>query len=455
RRGHLGRADLRTGEILCDGPVSPWRLVGDAAGVYAVSSQLGYEAMLAGHSPRLFGQPFYAGWGFSADEAPVPRRKGRTSLPALFAATHLLAPVWYDPCRDRLTDLEAAIRQIEAETRAWRQDHQGHLAYGIRLWKRRTIAASFGNGRGVRFTRRPSPAVTLAWANRAAEVPQALRVEDGFLRSRGLGAELVPPLSLVADARRIYYDPTGESDLERLLAAPLPPGGRERAQALIARLRDRALTKYNLSGELPPIPRDGRRVILVPGQVEDDASIRLGAGAERTNLALLSRTRSENPDALIVWKPHPDVEAGLRPGAVPADRLKGLADVIAAAAPTAALIDAVDEIWTITSTLGFEALIRGRAVTTLGAPFYVGWGLTRDLGPVPGRRQPRIDLETLVHAALIAYPRYRDPVSGLPCPVEVAADRLSDPRLTSHGPGLRWLSKLQGGLSGHSWLWRR
>ncbi|MBB1490009.1 capsular polysaccharide biosynthesis protein [Paracoccus sp. MC1854] len=454
RRGHLGRADLRAGEILCDGPVSPWRLVGDAAGVYAVSSQLGYEAMLAGHRPRLFGQPFYAGWGLSADEGAVPRRQGRTSLPALFAATHLLAPVWHDPCRDRLTDLESAVRQIEEETKAWRQDHQGHLAYGIRLWKRRTIAASFGNGRGVRFTRHPSPAVTLAWANRAAEVPRALRVEDGFLRSRGLGAELVPPLSLVADARGIYYDPTGESDLERLLAAPLPPGGRERAQALIARLRDGALTKYNLGGELPLIPRDGRRVILVPGQVEDDASIRLGAGAERTNLALLARTRTENPGALIVWKPHPDVEAGLRPGSVPADRLKGLADVIAAA-PAAALIEAVDEIWTITSTLGFEALIRGRAVTTLGAPFYAGWGLTRDLGPVPGRRQVRIDLETLVHAALIAYPRYRDPVSGLPCPVEVAADRLSDPRLAPVGPGLRWLAKLQGGLSGHSWLWRR
>lgn len=454
RRGHLGGADLRAGEMLCDGPVSPWRLVGDAAAVYAVSSQLGYEAMLAGHRPRLFGQPFYAGWGLSEDEAPVPRRMGRTTLPALFAATHLMAPAWYDPCRDRLTDLEGAIRQLEAEARTWRQDRDGHLAYGIRLWKRRTIAASFGNGRGVRFTRHPSPAVTLAWANRAAGVPGALRVEDGFLRSRGLGAELVPPLSLVADARGIYYDPTRESDLERLLAEPLPPGGRERAQALIARLRQGALTKYNLAGALPVIPRDGRRVILVPGQVEDDASMRLGAGAERTNLALLARTRAENPRALIVWKPHPDVEAGLRPGAVPPKALEGLADMTAATAPAAALIEAVDEVWTITSTLGFEALIRGRPVTTLGAPFYAGWGLTRDLGPVPARRQARIDIETLVHAALVAYPRYRDPVSGLPCPVEIAADRLSDPALATGGPGLRWLAKLQGALSGHSWIWR-
>ena len=454
RPGHLTAADLRPGEVLCDGPVSPWRLVGDAAAVYAVSSQLGYEAMLAGHRPRLFGQPFHAGWGLSDDEAPVPRRMGRTTLPALFAASHLLAPVWYDPCRDALTDLEGAIRQLESEARAHAQDRDGHLALGMRLWKRRPLARFFGEGCGVRFTDRPSSRVSMVWAGSADQAPQALRVEDGFLRSRGLGAALVPPLSLVADSRGIYYDPGRESDLEQLIAQPLPPGGHARAAALIARLRRAALTKYNLPGTMPTIPRDGRRMILVPGQVEDDASIRLGAGAERSNLALLARTRAENPDALIVWKPHPDVEAGLRPGAVESARLEGLADITATGAPAAALIDAADEVWTITSTLGFEALIRGKPVTTLGAPFYAGWGLTRDLGPIPARRTTRPDLETLVHAALIAYPRYRDPLSNLPCPVEAAADRLADPATPPQAPTLRWLAKLQGALSTHSGLWR-
>ena len=455
RAGHFTRADLRPGEVFCDTPVSPWRLVENAAAVYAVSSQLGYEALLAGHRSRLFGQPFYAGWGLTEDATPIPRRAGRATVQSLFAASHLLAPVWYDPCLDRLTDFDGALRQIEAETRAFREDRDGHLALGMRLWKRRAIAATFGNGAGVRFTDRPSPQVTLAWANRAADARQAARVEDGFLRSRGLGAQLVPPLSLVADDLGIYYDPTRESRLERLIAAPLPPGGRARAEALIARLRAEAVTKYNLAGTLPAIPRDGRRVILVPGQVEDDASIRLGAGEERSNLALLRRVRAENPGALIVWKPHPDVEAGLRPGAVAASDLAGLADLTATAAPAAALIDAVDEIWTITSTLGFEALIRGKPVVTLGAPFYAGWGLTRDLGPIPGRRLARPDLAGLVHAALVAYPRYRDPVSGLPCPVETALARLADPTLRLGPPALRWLAKLQGALAGQAWIWRR
>lgn len=455
RPGHLTPADLRAGDQFCDAPLSPWALVAGAACVYAVSSQLGYEALLAGRPVRLFGQPFYAGWGLTRDEQPVPRRAGRATLPALFAASHLMAPVWYDPCRDRLTDFEGALRQIEAEARAYAEDRDGHRAYGMRLWKRPAIARAFGDGAGVRFTGRPSPRVTLAWANRADAVPQAARVEDGFLRSRGLGAQLVPPLSLVADDLGIYYDPSRESRLERLIAAPLPPGGADRARAVIARLNAQGLTKYNLPGRMPALARDGRRVILVPGQVEDDASIRLGAGFERTNLALLARVRADNPGAMIVWRPHPDVQAGLRPGAVPDAEARALADLTLTDAPAAALIEAVDEVWTITSTMGFEALLRAKPVTTLGAPFYAGWGLTRDLGPVPARRTARVDLPTLVHAALIAYPRYRDPVSGLPCPVEVALDRLADHGVPAGPRSLRWLAKAQGALAGHSWIWRR
>lgn len=83
RPGHLDARDLRPGDILCDQPVSPWRLVENAHAVYAVTSQLGYEAMLAGHRPHLFGQPFYAGWGLSRDEQPIPRRTRRLTREAV------------------------------------------------------------------------------------------------------------------------------------------------------------------------------------------------------------------------------------------------------------------------------------------------------------------------------------------------------------------------------------
>lgn len=455
RPGHLGAADLRRGDQICDAPVSPWRLVDGADAVYAVSSQLGYEALLAGHRPRLFGQPFYAGWGLSRDERPLPPgRRGTATAEALFAASHLLAPTWYDPCRDRLTDFEGAGDQMEAEARAFRQDRHGHLAYGMRLWKRRFLSREFGDAVPLRFTGTPSDKVTLAWASAADAVPQATRVEDGFLRSRGLGAALTPPLSVVADDLGIYFDPTRPSRLEALVAAGPPPDGAERAQRLICALIATRATKYNMGHAAPLPPAEGRRRILVPGQVEDDASIRRGAGEERTNLALLQRVRAANPDAQIIYKPHPDVEAGLRPGMIDRTRLAGLADHVAQNADPVALIEAVDEVWTITSTLGFEALLRGIPVTTLGAPFYAGWGLTRDLGPIPQRRQARPDLAHLVHACLITYPRYRDPVTGLPCPVEVALQRLAEGR-AGQPPVLRLLAKAQGAMAGHAWLWRR
>jgi capsular polysaccharide export protein len=294
----------------------------------------------------------------------------------------------------------------------------------------------------------------MVWASAARADDDALRVEDGFLRSRGLGAELVPPLSLVFDDLGIYYDPTRESRLERLIAASadLRPGQRARAEALARRLAETRVTKYNLPGTRPALP-PGRR-LLVPGQVEDDASIRRGAGAVATNRALLEAARAANPDAVLLYKPHPDVEAGLRPGALPDGEALRHADAVLARADPAALLAEVDEVWTITSLLGFEALLRGVRVTTLGAPFYAGWGLTRDLGPVPARRRTRVDLAGLVHAALIAYPRYHDPVTGRPCPPELAAARLAEGALPRRGVATRMLSKLQGRFAGYAHLWR-
>jgi capsular polysaccharide export protein len=465
RPGHFGPQDATGRVTLLTAPVAPHRLLAGAAQVYTVSSQLGFEAILHGHRPRVFGQPFYAGWGLTEDDVPLPRRTRRLTREELFAGAMLLAPTWYDPCRDRLCDLPDVIRQLEAELRAFREDRHGHIAAGMRLWKRPRLQAVFGGSRPLRFRDDPLAADTLAitsgrsllvWAGKepAGFQPKArcLRVEDGFLRSRGLGAELVPPLSLVTDDLGIYYDPTRPSRLEALIAMPLTDGERSRAARLIERLKAQGLSKYNLGGSQPDLP-EGHR-ILVPGQVEDDASIRKGAGDVRTNLDLLRAARAAHPTAVLIYKPHPDVEAGLRAGAIAAKDLTGLADVVATRADPMALLAKVQEVWTMTSLLGFEALLRGIPVTCLGAPFYASWGLTRDLGPTPDRRTDRPDLAQLVHAALIAYPRYWDPVSRRPCPVEVALDRLTAGDIPHLGRANRALSKLQGRFASLAHLWR-
>ncbi len=469
RPGHYNDGHAQGRISLLGAPVSPWTLMEGAVGVYTVSSQLGFEAILAGHRPRVFGQPFYAGWGLTADENPVARRERRLTRAQIFAAAMILAPTWYDPCRDRLCSFEEAMDQLEAQVRAFREDRRGHVAVGVRLWKRPHLQKAFGRELPLIFEDDPGRALAKARAHGrgllvwgaadagplhtfAGDIP-LVRVEDGFLRSRGLGAELVPPLSLVADPVGIYHDPSTGSALERLVNAGPPPGGERRAERLVARITRAGLTKYNLPAEMLPELPAGRR-ILVPGQVEDDASVRLGAGREHTNLALLERVRAENPEAVVIYKPHPDVEAGLRPGAVPLDAVERRADVVVRGVSPATLIEHVDEVWTITSTLGFEALLRGRPVTCLGMPFYAGWGLTRDRVPAPPRRRARPTLAAFAHAALIAYPRYVDPVSGLPCPPEVIVDRLARAEIPLPGRGTRVLAKLQGLLASQSWLWR-
>jgi len=471
RPGHFGPEHTGDRISLCTVPVSPWTLMEGAVAVYTVSSQLGFESILAGHRPQVFGQPFYAGWGLSEDRTPVDRRQRRLTRAQLVAGALILYPRWYDPYRDRLCGLEDVLATLEAEARAWRQDRHGAVAVGMRAWKRAPLQKVFAaHGPALRFADTPGEAVrhrrpVMVWAGKETETLRAAcdraglplaRVEDGFLRSRGLGAELIPPLSLVTDDLGIYYDPTRASRLEHLIteAAALPPERLRRAERLIGALIATGVSKYNLGGAAALPDTAGREVVLVPGQVEDDASIRLGAGQVATNLALLRTARARHPEAFVVYKPHPDVEAGLRAGGRAGADLERLADHVAAHADPMALIARADRVVTMTSLLGFEALLRGVPVTVTGAPFYAGWGLTEDIGAVPARRRGRPSLAALVHAVLIAYPRYHDPVTGRPCPVEVAVQRLASGQIPVPALRLRALAKLQGWFAGHAWLWR-
>ncbi|KEJ89288.1 capsular polysaccharide biosynthesis protein [Sulfitobacter donghicola] len=456
RKGYFRDEDLNERiEFLTD-PISPYMLFEGAIGVYTVSSGLGFEAIFAGHKPRVFGQPFYAGWGLTSDAFEVQRRQRSLTRAQLFAAAMILYPKWYDPYRDTLCTLETVIDTLEAQARSWREDRHGWAAAGMSLWKRPHLQKFYGSFEPVMFNDAPldiSDRPQMIWAGKTdIDTPNLTRVEDGFLRSRGLGAELVPPLSLAADDLGIYYDPSRPSRLEKWIEAraTLRLDQELRAGRLIRALTDAGLSKYN-TGTAPASLPEGHR-ILVCGQVGDDASIRTGTSDISSNQALLDAVRAANPDAMILFKPHPDVEAGLRDGAL---TNPDIADHIVTKTDPAALLAQVNEVHTMTSLMGFEALIRGLPVTTYGAPFYAGWGLTTDRSDVPPRRRATPTLEGLVHAALIDYPRYLDPKTGLPCPVEVALERLSQGDIPAPGTANRLLSKLQGLLASKAHLWRR
>jgi capsular polysaccharide export protein len=326
----------------------------------------------------------------------------------------------------------------------WRQlidsnrDVQGGL--GFAFWKQGHVAPLLWSGTGsVRFMRGAggvdASASVAVWRAKAA--PNAIReleqsgnplieVEDGFLRSRGLGADCIPPLSITVDRLGAYFDPSRPSQLECLLEeGGFDPQILVRARELRRLIVEAGLGKYEQGSGVAERPAGQRRHILVPGQVEDDRAVQAGGCGLVSNLDLLKRVRAEAPDAYILYKPHPDVLAGHRRGAVPERACLEYADELVGELPISAFIAMVDEVHVNTSLAGFEALLRGKSVTTYGVPFYAGWGLTQDLGPVPSRRTARRTIDELVAATLLIYPRYLDPVTGLPCPAEIVVARLS------------------------------
>jgi capsular polysaccharide export protein len=252
-----------------------------------------------------------------------------------------------------------------------------------------------------------------ALANRTGA--RLVRMEDGFVRSVGLGSDLIRPLSLVFDGRGIYFDPSRPSDLEHLLnTVAFTPEELAEAAQVREFMVTHGLTKYNLEPRDPAVwPTKGRRVVLVPGQVEDDASIQLGCTTVRTNVALLQAARARCPDAFIVYKPHPDVMSGNRNGRMALAQALKWADHMESTLSVVSCVKACDEVHTMTSLTGFDALLRGKRVVVYGQPFYAGWGLTDDQIPKQEgvafqRRSRRLTLDELVAGTLLRYPLYWD-----------------------------------------------
>jgi capsular polysaccharide export protein len=424
----------------------PWHLVSGAAEVVVRGGdELALVAALAGVPVRCTGDgPF-----------KILEGGGRPQLREAFRS-HVLSRC-IDPFTGAPIDFAEAVELCGFWRRLIDSNRDIGAAVGFALWKRKTVAPLLWGGKAVPFAGTvpdPKPDDHIAvWKARtgsrnlarlAASGAQLIEVEDGFIRSAGLGAECIPPLSIVVDRSGIYFDPGRASDLEKLLEdGEFTPELIERAGRLRALIVQKGISKYEVGAGPLDRRESGKCMLLVVGQVEDDRAV-VGGGGPDTNIGLLERVRAENPQAHLIYKPHPDVDAGHRKGAIAADRCLALADEIAPAAPIASLIDLVDEVHVNTSLAGFEALLRGKPVTTYGVPFYAGWGLTRDLGSVPSRRTRRRTVDELVAAALLLYPRYLDPVTRLPCPPEVLVRRLADSPPVK-APPLARLRRIQGG----------
>lgn len=418
KSGVLARLKLSDVEVVAD-HCHPHALLSLVDAVYTVSSQLGFEGLLLGKPVYCFGMPFYAGWGLTHDSKQCERRNLPVSLAQLVAAALIHYPRYLDPVLGQRCEVEEVIAIIARQQKPAPRWRRLYLV-GFSLWKRAFMQAFCHHlAEELRFVRKPPKRLTgdeqvLVWGSRHPDLTSAIRVEDGFIRSRGLGSNLCRPSSLSIDPVGIYFDCRTPSGLEQLLNyQQLTEQEVMRGQALLELLKRHGVSKYNV-GTIQSFtpPSDGRTRVLVVGQVDGDASILTGSPTIRSNEQLLWAVRAAKPEAHIIYKPHPDVVAGNRAGAISAACLAECVDSQVLDIGLTSLYPHVDELHTMTSLSGFEALVQGVKVTTWGQPFYSGWGLTTDAHP-PARRQRTLPLAALVYLTLVAYPLYIDWQTGL------------------------------------------
>jgi capsular polysaccharide export protein len=390
---------------------------------------------MVGKPVSCFGVPFYAGWGLTDDRATIPARRRRTrTLEEVFAAAYLHYSRYVDPETGERCELERIIEHLALQRRVGEKNARTMVCVGFSTWKRGFLPSFLrGPGNDVRFAAdaaevaaqvdpsegsvvvvwgtHEDAAVSAAAARRGAPI---WRMEDGFLRSVGLGSDLYAPASLVLDPLGIYYDPQRPSELERVLEEErFDEGELARARALRELVVASKISKYNVGvrRHVGPIEGDAREVVLAIGQVEDDASIERGCIDVSKNEELVRAARIARPHAYLIYKPHPDVVSGNRQDSLPLEVARRLCDEVVVDATLPDCLAVADEVHTMTSLVGFEALLREIRVVAYGQPFYAGWGLTEDRHPHPRRRR-RLALDELVAGALLRYPRYVHPRTG-------------------------------------------
>ena len=445
KKGYLTHIQDSDRIVMIRGNVNPIDLIQRMDKVYVVTSQMGFEALLCGKAVVCFGVPWYAGWGLTDDRIKASsawfRRTKKRTVEELFYAAYIKYSRYLNPITHKRGNILNAINWLIQQKKANEYFFPGYekginegriIAYQFPKWRSFNIKPFFSllpdrvffannlknlNRLGLRDHDR-----IVSWGNQTPkEVKEIvlknkasiLHLEDGFIRSVGLGSDLIRPLSLVFDKKGMYFDATKASDLEHILnKKDFTNAELKEAKKLKRLIIQHQITKYNIDPDIQPQWKtSNKKVILVPGQVEDDASIRFGSFWIQSNLELLKEVRTRNPNAYIVYKPHPDVTSGNRAGKIPEDDIFLYADYIEINSSVIRSIEASDEIHTMTSLTGFDALIRGKKVVVYGEPFYAGWGLTTDLydsGKSFKRRTQKLSLIELMAGVLIRYPIYWD-----------------------------------------------
>ena len=83
--------------VVIDYDVNPHDLLDVVDEVFVCTSQLGFEAVMAGKEVHCFAAPYYAGWGFTLDRLAIPRRSRPRTPAEVFHLYHIVHSRYFIP----------------------------------------------------------------------------------------------------------------------------------------------------------------------------------------------------------------------------------------------------------------------------------------------------------------------------------------------------------------------
>ena len=261
-------------------------------------------------------------------------------------------------------------------------------------------------------------------------------IEDGFIRSVGIGLSNEPALSItLCGDTTAYYDSYNVSSFEEILNSNRVFTDSElyHSKKAINLIVENHISKYNDSPYLPvSIGRDNVQKVLVIDQRYGDESVVRAKADENDFQKMLIDAITDNPNADIIIKRHPDAVKGGKGSYFIDSRIEFTRNVknvflIDYDIHPHQLLELVDKVYVCSSGLGFEALLYGKEVICYGVPFYSNWGVTTDR-KIESRRQKQRTVEEIFYVSYIECSRYYSPELERVCNIEDCIKYIVDHR---------------------------
>lgn len=404
--------------------INIWSVFDHVDTVYTVSSQVGFEALLARKKVVCFAQPFYAGWGLTTDLASTHGEVKNLTLEQLVYGVLIKYSVYIHPERRERCEIEDILAYLESGLKKTIGFHKVVYTVGLNAEQKKVITP-FLQGHFAQEVRHLAPRkgrhrefaadeATLFWEESGRRGDDLM----SYLANRGVtvlraGSWTMPlmaggpghPLALHISKYRLHDQEGLGNDLTLLLEnGDFSPQLLRRAETLHQRLLT-VMDQRAVAMSDSVLKSIGRRpVALVFGHLDADGALGAGENSVRSDQELLNRVRRNFPEAYIIYAPQFADFRGRRQTVLIET---ALCDYVARPEQSVSCLKLADTVHVISSLSGVHALMCGKMVYTYGRPFYAGWGLTRD-SEVFEERNKHCSLTELLSVAWILGPTYFD-----------------------------------------------